>query len=71
MIPVSESLIADLVDIIHRNVEDAIIREDIYHEFIGLFNDETILEGGLGEDDVFDHVFKDMINESDSDEEDK
>jgi len=58
-----QRLLIDLISIIHRNVEDAVIREDIYTEFMAIFDDEIILGRALGEDEIYDRVFKNTVNE--------
>jgi hypothetical protein len=72
MTTVSEQqrILLDVVNIVHRNVPEEIVRQDIYTELITVFDDEMVLEFALGEDEIYDSVFKDMIN-SETDAEDE
>jgi hypothetical protein len=62
------SMLIDLIDIIHRNVESDITRQDVYTEMLNLFDgDETVLAMGLSEDPIYDMVYKDTFNVEEDD----
>ncbi len=58
-----QRILIDVVSVIYRNVPEDIMREDIYTELLSVFEDEVILEAALGEDEVYDAVFKEFANE--------
>lgn len=60
----TEMMLIDLIDIIQRNVESDIERQDLYTEMmLNLFDgDETVLSLGLSEDPIYDMVFKEHFN---------
>ncbi len=62
-----EGLLVDLVDILKRNVPEDVEREDVYIELMNLF-EETVLAGAIGDDSVFDRVYKSTFQEYDEDE---
>ena len=60
----TEMMLIDLIDIIHRNVESDIERQDLYTEMmLNLFDgDESVLSLGLSEDPIYDMVFRENFN---------
>lgn len=60
------AMLIDLIDIIYRNVESDITRQDMYTEMLNLF-DEPVLAMGLSEDPIYDMVYKETFNVDEDD----
>lgn len=61
------SILIELIDMIHRNVESDITRQDLYAEMLSLF-DEDELAMGLSEDPIYDMVYKETFNVEEDDQ---
>ena len=63
------ALLINLIDIMHRNLsDDDLKRYDVYNEVINLFDDQDVLAEGLGEDDIYDKVYKEIYLTDDSED---
>lgn len=64
------SLFGDLINTLMKNVPDDDVREAIYSDMIDAFRDADWdnLDECLGEDPVYDSLFKDIYPDSDSEE---
>lgn len=51
-------LLIDIINVIQKHVEDETVRYVIYDDLIYLFDDPEVIEGALGDDLVFDKVYR-------------
>ena len=58
------ALLIDLVDIIQKHVHDDNVRYSIYEEMVEyLFDDDEVLETAVGDDPMFDTVYREHLGD--------